>query len=243
LDIEDFCNLINNYLDHSLEEITNIPLLVNQNFIETIQLFLDEEFITTHIKFTEITPFDLFKLDCGKKAELIEIIKLLLDIFKDNENYQIIKADIAIFYPLCKVIYNKENGRLLKPFIFILECFHIYKIELETIWETYFFHFWVHITKELYPQSTMIFKPKLQFLTGFFKLLYHSYMKNTSSNMIDFLHSNVDHKFWNILATLHHLLSQTLPKLFHFYLSMKMNNFFYFFHHLKIVFVEVSLSL
>jgi hypothetical protein len=74
-----------------------------------------------------------------------------------------------------------------------------------------------------------------------YKLLFHAY-EPFSKEVQKWLETNTEHKNWNTLANFHHLLDQTLPKLFHFYLSTKMNNFYYYFHHLKLVFIEVIIS-
>ena len=228
-------------MDYSLDLINKVPLTLNQEFVDLISGITTLDFEITHIKLKDIIPYELFKLDCSKKVELKEIIEILSKRFKKNENYIIFKVDIALYMSLCKIIYNKENSMSLLPFIPVLETFHIYKIGLETIWCTYFFQFWIPITQVLYPESTMIKKPKLQLLTGFFKVLYHAFDK-IKEEVRSYLEDNKNHRNWNILATFYHLLDQTIPKFFHFYLSTKMNNFYYFFHHLKLVYLEVSFN-
>jgi len=191
-----FCQDISTFLDFSLEEVKTIPLSVNDEFIQKLKYFIDDDFKKTSTKLKDIIPYQLFALDCSSKKDLKEILQNLVSRFQKNENYLILKVDIAIYMPICKLVYNKENPTSILPFIQVLETFHIYKVSIETQWNHYFFVFWIHFTKVLYPQSTQIQKPKLQYLTGFFKLLFHAY-DPFSKEVQKWLETNTQHKNWN----------------------------------------------
>ena len=61
-------------MDFSLEEVKTIPLSVNDEFIQTLKYFIDEDFKKTSTKLKDIIPYELFDLDCSSKKDLKEIL-------------------------------------------------------------------------------------------------------------------------------------------------------------------------
>ena len=108
-ELKKFCQDISTFLDFSLEEVKTIPLSVNDEFIQTLKYFIEDDFKKTSTKLKNIILYELFALHCSSKKDLKEILQNLVSRFQKNENYLILKVDIAIYMPLCKLVYNKEN--------------------------------------------------------------------------------------------------------------------------------------
>ena len=113
---------------------------------------------------------------------------------------------------------------------------HCFKIIVEKIWAEFFHSYWYFFCSYLFKNQTQIKKPKLDYILNFFFQLQFNF--NFVKEEYESFLKNDNNFHFTTAANLYHILLKTIPKIKNFYLSLKMNNFFYFRFCLKELFFE-----
>jgi hypothetical protein len=94
----------------------------------------------------------------------------------NSERYSVMKVDINIYTRLLKRLIPIERYKFFsKRLVLFLGTWHIFKVAAEVLWRSYLNTFIGPSFHQLFPQATILKKPKLSHIIHFFCLLMLSY--------------------------------------------------------------------
>ena len=121
-------------------------------------------------------PFEFFNYNLSKRADFIQILKILKEKFKENPHFILLKVDIAPAQWLWKFQYcsSKESFDFNKLVVF-MGLWHPVNIISATSWVKFESIFFLRIFWKLHPNNSFVKKPKLEFRNYFFKLIHYCF--------------------------------------------------------------------